>query len=85
MRTVALFVLEKQINVNASYLSKTFRAEVGMPITDYVNARKVETAAKLLCTITMQLAELASYVGVNDLYYFSKMVKKYQGCTPGQY
>lgn len=82
---ITLSILSEQMNVNASYLSKVFSAEVGMPITEYVNTRKVQTAAKMLDTTSMQIQEVASYVGINDLNYFSKMFKKYTGSTPSKY
>ena len=82
---VTLSALAKQMNMNASYLSKVFSAEVGMPVTEYINTRKVQTASKLLATTAMQVQEIASYVGIHDLNYFSKLFKKTTGCTPSQY
>ena len=83
--TITLSDLAKKMNVNASYLSKLFSAEVGMPLTEYVNSHKIQAAVKQLDATSMQIQEVAAYVGITDLNYFSKMFKKYTGTTPSQY
>jgi YesN/AraC family two-component response regulator len=45
----------------------------------------VQTAAKMLDTTSIQIQEVASYVGINDPNCFSKIFKKHTGSAPSKY
>ena len=79
---LSLRTLASLQNVNASYLSSLFRKETGKTITDYVNARRMDAAAKLLRTTQLQVQTIAQHCGINDSNYFSKTFRKYYGSTP---
>lgn len=72
-------------NLNASYLSALFHKETGKTVTDYVNARRMDSAAKLLRTTQLQIQTIAGHCGINDSNYFSKTFKKYYGISPLQF
>lgn len=72
-------------NVNASYLSNQFRKEVGKTLTEYVTEGRMEMAARLLLTSSLQVQTVAQHCGMSDVNYFSKLFKKYYGATPRQY
>lgn len=72
-------------NLNASYLSALFHKETGKTVTDYVNARRMDSAAKLLRTTQLQIQTIAGHCGMNDSNYFSKTFKKYYGVSPLQF
>ena len=73
------------MNINASYLSNTFRKEIGTTLTDYVRTKRIEYAKKLLETTSLQIQSIAQKCGILDLNYFSKVFKKYTGLTPSEY
>ena len=75
----------KELNVNPSYLSSLFKKETGMTLTDYVNKKRAEHAARLLKTTSMQIQTIAQYCGILDVNYFTKVFKKYLGKTPKEY
>lgn len=75
----------KELNINASYLSNTFRKEIGTTLTDYVRTKRIEYAKKLLETTSLQIQSIAQKCGILDLNYFSKVFKKYTGITPVHY
>lgn len=75
----------KELNVNPSYLSSLFKKETGMTLTDYVNKKRAEHAARLLKTTSMQIQTIAQYCGILDVNYFTKVFKKYLGKTPKDY
>lgn len=85
--------LEK-INVNeiakmCSVSPGTFRHEFhkikGMSPIEYVNHLRIMRAAQLLASLEVSVKEVAGLVSFSDVYYFSKMFKRYMGTTPAKY
>ncbi len=79
---LGLRFLAARLSVNESYLSTRFRKEVGMPLTEYVNRRRIEQAKKLLLQTDMPVKMVGLQCGVPDVYYFSRMFKRLVGLTP---
>ena len=73
------------MNVNASYLSATFKKECGETLTEYVNRKRMENAAYILAHTDKQVQTIAEECGILDVNYFIKMFKKHYGMTPTQY
>lgn len=73
------------MNVNASYLSATFKKECGETLTEYVNRKRMETAAFILSHSDKQIQVVAEECGILDVNYFIKLFKKHYGMTPTQY
>ena len=73
------------MNVNASYLSATFKKECGETLTEYVNRKRLETAAFILSHSDKQIQTVAGECGILDVNYFIKLFKKQYGMTPTQY
>ena len=47
-----------------------------MTLTDYVNGRRIDTALKLLNTTDIQIQDIAYYVGIEDVNYFTRIFRK---------
>ena len=73
------------LNINASYLSALFRREMGMPLTEYVNRRRIAHAQRLLLSTDLPIKSIALQSGVSDVYYFSRLFKRLVGMTPKAY
>lgn len=82
---LSLSSLAKMSNVSPSYLSGIFKREVGQPLTEYVNKKRIENAKNLLKSTNLQIQTVAQHCGILDLHYFSRMFKKYAGKTPTEY
>ena len=82
---LSLSTLAATLNVNASYLSSTFKKETGQTVTGYINARRMKTGAHLLQTTRLQVQTIAQHCGISDVNYFSKLFKKHYGMTPKQF
>lgn len=77
--------LAEILNVNASYLSALFKKETGKTLTDYVTRKRVDHAAFLLRSTSLQIQTVAQQCGVFDVNYFAKIFKKYTGKSPKEY
>ena len=77
--------IARGVNFSAGYISRRFKEEVGLPLGSYIAARRVQVACQLLEKTTMTVREIASYVGIPDWNYFTKVFRKEKGCTPSQY
>lgn len=82
---LSLKVFAEQLNVNASYLSGLFKNDVGQTLTDYVTARRMHQARKLLQTTSLSVQDVACRVGVPDVHYFNRLFKKSSEMSPREY
>ena len=82
---ISLSDLAKLNEVSIPYLAGQFKKEVGETIIKYTNHLRIETAVKLLNTSSLSIQDIASYVGILDYNYFTKVFKKEIGMSPSQY
>ena len=82
---LSLSKLAQAQNISAGYLSATFKKETGQTVTDYINSERMQLAAHLLKTTTLQVQTVAAHCGILDVQYFSKVFKKYMKKTPKAY
>lgn len=69
-----------------TYLSKLFKAETGMTITDYLIEIRINHAKLLLReACSLKVHEIGSKVGYPDPAYFNKLFKRMVGVTPNEY
>ncbi|EFM09937.1 two component transcriptional regulator, AraC family [Paenibacillus curdlanolyticus YK9] len=83
------FELEKlaqSVGMNGSYLSRLFRIQTNMTMTDYVIQLRIEKAKELLIgNPALRNYEISQLVGYHDPVYFNKLFKKTVGVTPKDY
>lgn len=74
------------VGMSANYLSRLFKQETGMTLTDYLIDIRIEKA-KLYLTDHPNLKnyEISQLVGYSDPVYFNKLFKKMVGETPKDY
>lgn len=77
--------LANYVNVNPSYLSKIFKKETGMTITDYITKKKIETAKNLLTYSDLSASEIAPLLAFPSQSYFTEVFRKTVGVTPVKY
>jgi AraC-like DNA-binding protein len=77
--------LGREVGVSQFYLSRTFSAEVGMTIPQYLRRIRMERAAELLRAGTHNVTEAAFAVGYASLGHFSKSFCEVLGCCPTLY
>ena len=68
-----------------SHFSSVFRKQTGYSPIEYFNHLKVQKACQYLAFSDMTIKEMASRLGVDDQYYFSRMFSKLMGMPPKEY
>jgi AraC-like DNA-binding protein len=82
---LSLKALSEMFNISAGYLSTLFKRETGCTLTDYVNKKRIDYAIFLLNTTQLQIQTIATYCGISDVNYFTRIFKKHHGMTPIKY
>lgn len=85
MDDISFLDLAKVAHVSRGYLSSLFKKEVGCNFPEYLVKFRINKAVEIINKENIQLSDLASLVGYKDYVHFSKMFKKYKGCSPKKY
>ena len=83
--SIGLEDVAAQIHRSSSYLMRSFKAELGMSVGEYITKCKLEEACDLLIYGDRSLAEISAYLGYSSQSYFQNVFKKQFGITPMQY
>ena len=74
------------LDINPDYLSRLFKQECNMQLTDYINRFKVYKSKDYMGKDHLfNIQKVASSVGFNDVNYFSRLFKKHTGMTPTEF
>ena len=80
---ISLSDMARLCKVSPPYLSRRFKAEVGMGFADYVATYRLGRAETMLREMDeMSVTEIAFLCGFNDSNYFSDKFKKHFGVSP---
>lgn len=77
--------LADDTGLSASYLSRLFKKETGVSVSDYVREKKIEKAQHLLKFCDYSLVEIANYLSFSSQSHFIQMFKDFTGMTPKKY
>jgi AraC-like DNA-binding protein len=80
-----LQTLASHLHLSGPYLSGLFRKEVGVNLTDYLAARRIQEACHLLTTSSQSLDRIAEQIGIPNMSYFCQMFKKHTGESPRRF
>ena len=67
------------------YLSAKFKQESGQSLTDFILPEKTEEAKHLLRYSGKSSAVIGLYLGFSSPSHFSRILRQYAGCNPGEY
>ena len=67
------------------YLTKKFRKEMGMSVSEYVKNKRIEMARQLLTTTEKPVQDIATELGFNNTSYFTKVFRDATGKSPREY
>lgn len=77
--------LAKFVGLNPSYLSRLFKKETGMTISEYIQTKKIETARNMLVYSDYSAAQISSILAFPSQSYFTEVFRKCTGMTPLRY
>jgi len=83
--SLSLNEVANEVNVSPNYLSAVFSQKQQITFVEYITAKRMEKAKKLLKTTEKSSGDIALEVGYKDPHYFSFVFKKTQGCSPREY
>lgn len=75
--------VERALLMNYDYANRLFKKHIGTSIMQYRNQLRINTAKNLLGKQSVE--QVARLVGFENVYYFSRAFKRYEGISPREY
>ena len=82
---LSIAMIAEEIGITEVYLRKLFKAQYGIPPSNYLISVRLENAKKLMGYPFLTLEECALQSGFTSLQYFCRLFKKETGISPGKY
>ncbi|MFW6287807.1 MAG: response regulator transcription factor [bacterium] len=77
--------IASHVYLNPAYLSRLFKKETGMTLTEYVTELRIAEARRLLIETDYTITAIAEEIGYYNYSYFSKIFREIVGVTAGDY
>ena len=77
--------LAQACQYSPTYFSRLFHNIMGQTLKQYIIHKRLDLACGLLVSDREKISNIAAAAGFNDVSYFSRVFKKYMGCSPGEY
>lgn len=71
--------------INKYYLTRIFKEQFGLSVNNYILQQRITHAKHLLRFSELSIEEIGIRCGIQDPNYFSRIFKKVEGITPGEY
>lgn len=84
-RRITLDNLSELFFVNKFYLTRIFKEQYGVTINNYLQQIRITHAKQLLRFSGLTMDKIAVECGMNDANYFSRIFKKVEGISPGEF
>ncbi|OCT10682.1 DNA-binding response regulator [Paenibacillus pectinilyticus] len=82
---ISLADIASRFYLSREYISRKFKQEFQVNLSDYLGQIRMSKAKVLLCNPNLRISQVAEMVGYQDEKYFSKVFKKMSGMTPNEY
>ena len=84
--TLTLGSIADALFINANYLSKIFKQQMNISVSEYMIHYRLQTAKTLMeSNKNLRIIDVARQVGYSDPFYFSKSFKKQFGVSPSKF
>lgn len=77
--------LARQFGLSYSRFRSLFKEHTGTAPHQYQLDIRINKARELLCRSSLSITEIAERVGFSSVYYFSRLFKKREACSPSSY
>jgi YesN/AraC family two-component response regulator len=82
---LSVSVISDYFNVHISYLSTTFKKQIGMGLSEYIQSIRINKSKELLKGSNKKIESIANDVGYFSLKTFVRVFKNNEGITPAEY
>ncbi len=83
--SISLSDIAHYAGMSPHYFSTVFHLTSGLPLWDYIHAKRIEKALHLLHTEDTTILDIALLCGFNNTAHFNKIFKRQMGVTPKEY
>lgn len=77
--------IEAACGLSYKYAGTLFKETTGQTIREYQRTLRIRRAKQLLEETDVSVTEIAQLTGFSDVFYFSKVFRAGQGCSPSEY
>lgn len=84
-RDIGIQDIADYVGLSYSHVRKIFKDKIGKNIGDVINSLRMQEAKDLLVRTEISIKDLALVLGYNNDQTFSRIFKKLEGITPGEY
>ncbi|GKX28575.1 DNA-binding response regulator [Vallitalea longa] len=82
---ISLNDISEELHINKIYLSRIFKEETNMTVTEYIHSIRIAESKKLIGNSHLKMYEIAEKVGYMNIQHFNSCFKKITGMTPLKY
>lgn len=83
--SVTLDNIAQSANLSTSFFCRRFKQDTGYTPIAYFNHLRIQKACQLLHFSDLRINEVATQVGIDDPFYFSRLFRKQMGVSPADY
>ncbi|GCF92564.1 AraC family transcriptional regulator [Enterococcus florum] len=84
-RNITVKEIAEKLMIDASYLSRLFKKDIGISIKSYINEMRISTSRDIIATTNLPISKIAEMVGFPTTQAFSKAFSKGMGLSPFAY
>ena len=84
-QTIKLDDLAQTVHLSVSFFCRKFKHDTGYAPIEYFNHLRIQKACQLLHFSNLRINEVASQLGIDDPFYFSRLFKQQMGLSPAAY
>lgn len=84
-RNITVNEISEKLTIDASYLSRLFKKDIGISIKTYINEMRISTSRDIIATTNLPISKIAEMVGFPTTQAFSKAFSKGMGLSPFAY
>lgn len=82
---ITIQVLADHTELSTNYLSRIFKQNLGVSVSDYIREQKIEKATHLLRYSNKSIVDIANYLAFSSQSHFIQTFENFTGLTPKKY